>query len=58
MAQGSSVDLQMKNGLVFGAPFGEVSSVTLLLEARPHAFRLPGFTPGEHGLELQLDVEL
>jgi hypothetical protein len=54
MAQGSSVDLQMKNG----APFGEVSSETLLLEARPHAFRLPGFTPGEHGFELQLDVEL
>jgi hypothetical protein len=57
-AHGSSVDLQLKNFRVLSGPFGEVASDTLLLEARPQAFRVPGLDPGEHGLELQLEVEL
>ncbi len=57
-AHGSSVDLQLKNFLVLSGAFGEVASDTLLLEARPQVFRVPGLDPGEHGLELQFDVEL
>ena len=51
---GSSVDLQLKKVLELGSTFGEVVSETLLLEARPQAFRVPGLEPGDVGLEVEL----
>ena len=51
---GSSVDLQLKKVLELGSTFGEVVSETLLLEARPQAFRVPGLEPGDVGFEVEL----
>ena len=51
---GSSVDLQLKNVFEVGSTFGEVVSETLLLEARPQAFRVPGLEPGDVGFEVEL----
>jgi hypothetical protein len=41
-AHGSSVDLQLKKGLEPWTPLGEFVSETLLVDARPQAFRVPG----------------
>ena len=45
--------------LVFWGTLGdEEASETLLVEARPQAFRVSGLEPGEHGFELEFVVEL
>ena len=51
---GSSVDLQLKKVFELGRTLGEVVSETLLLEARPQAFRVPGLEPGDVGFEVEL----
>ena len=54
----SSIDLQLKNVCDDERTFGDVVSETLLLEARPHALRVPGLDPGDVGLEFEFEVEL